>query len=122
MSTVRPSEVDERLQSGDDPFVLDIRPAASYQRAAIDGSYNIPVYGDLQRGNDETLRDRLGEIPQDRDVVVVCKMGVVAKRATRILREDGYDAATLLGGMSGWSGYQNDSIGYKLRSLLWKLR
>ena len=122
MSTVRPAAVDERLESGDDPFVLDIRPTASYQRAAIDGSYNIPVYSDLQRGNDDAFRDQLGEIPQDRDVIVVCKMGVVAKRATRILREEGYEAATLLGGMSGWSGYQNGSISYKLRSLLWTLR
>lgn len=122
MYTVRPAAVDERLQSGDDPFVLDIRPTASYQRAAIDGSYNIPVYSDLQRGNDDAFRDQLGEIPQDRDVVVVCKMGIVAKRATRILREEGYDAATLLGGMSGWSGYQTGSMSYKLRSLLWKLR
>ena len=122
MSTVRPAAVDERLESGDDPFVLDIRPTASYQRAAIDGSYNIPVYSDLQRGNDDAFRDQLGEIPQDRDVVVVCKMGVVAKRATSILREEGYEAATLLGGMSGWSGYQNGSISYKLRSLLWTLR
>jgi len=122
MSTVRPAEVDERLQSGDDPFVLDIRPTASYQRAAIKGSYNLPVYGDLQRGNDEALRDQLGEIPRDRDVIVVCKMGIVAKRATGLLREEGYDAATLLGGMSGWSGYQNGSLSYKLRSLLWKLR
>jgi rhodanese-related sulfurtransferase len=55
-------------------------------------------------------------------VVVVCKMGVVAKRATRILRDEGYDASTLLGGMSGWTGYQNGSLGYKLRSLLWNLR
>ncbi|MEF8777667.1 MAG: hypothetical protein V5A36_02015 [Natronomonas sp.] len=31
----------------------------------------------------------------DRDVVVVCKMGVVAKRATSVLRGEGYDAATL---------------------------
>ena len=122
MSTVRPAEVDERLQSGDDPFLLDIRPTASYQRAAIDGSYNLPVYGDLRGGNDDALRDQLAEIPQDRDVVVVCKMGIVAKRATHILREEGYDAATLLGGMSGWSGYQNGSLSYKLRSLLWKLR
>jgi rhodanese-related sulfurtransferase len=49
-------------------------------------------------------------------------MGVVAKRATAVLIEEGYDAATLAGGMSGWSGYQRGSIGYKLRSLLWRLR
>ena len=122
MSTVRPAEVDERLQSGDDPFLLDIRPTTSDQRAAIDGSYNLPVYGDLRGGNDDALRDQLAEIPQDRDVVVVCKMGIVAKRATALLESAGYDAQTLAGGMSGWTGYQRGSLGYTLRSLWWKLR
>ena len=48
-------------------------------------------------------------------------MGVVAKRATKILDGEGYEAATLLGGMSGWTGYQNGSLVYRLRSLLWRL-
>ena len=122
MRTLRPSTLDDRLQSGETPFVLDIRPENHYQKQAIDGSYNLPVYSDLQRGNDESLLGRLDEIPTDREVVVVCKMGVVAKRATKLLDEEGYSAATLLGGMSGWAGYQKGSIGYKLRSLLWNLR
>lgn len=124
MSSIRPKELDERLgsASGVEPFVLDIRPAAAFESGAIEGSQNIPVYDDLRRGEESALRDGLGELPADRDVVVVCKMGVVAKRATSILRAEGYDAATLLGGMSGWRGYQNDSLSYKLRSLRWRLR
>lgn len=122
MSTVRPADLQKRLNTVDEPFILDIRPTSAYQRTAIDTSYNLPVYSDLQRGDETTLRTQLDEIPHDRDVVVVCKMGIVAKHATRVLREEGYEASTLLGGMSGWSGYQQNSIGYKLRSLLWKLR
>jgi rhodanese-related sulfurtransferase len=49
-------------------------------------------------------------------------MGIVAKGATSVLEEEGYDAATLRGGMSGWRGYQNESLSYKIRSLFWKLR
>lgn len=124
MSSIHPDELDTRLgsPSGDELFLLDIRPTSAYESSAIDGSHNIPVYDDLCRGDASSLRDRLREIPADRDVVVVCKMGVVAKRATSVLRDEGYDAMTLLGGMSGWTGYQNDSLGYKLRSLVWKLR
>ena len=122
MTTLRPSTLDDRLQSGETPFVLDIRPESNYQRDAIDGSYNLPVYSDLQRGNEESLLSRLDEIPTDREVVVVCKMGIVAKQATKLLDEEGYDASTLLGGMNGWSGYQNDTLVYKLRSMFWNLR
>ncbi|PCR90359.1 rhodanese-like domain-containing protein [Natrinema ejinorense] len=122
MTSIRPDELDERLESGDDPFLLDIRPKSAFQSNAIEDSHNVPVYQALRRGDDAALRDRLEEIPADEDVVVICKMGMVAKRATSLLVEEGYDAATLAGGMSGWTGYRNGSLGYKLRSLLWRLR
>lgn len=123
MSTIRPDDLHERLESGaDEPFLLDIRPEPAFGGGAIDGSLNVPVYDDLRSGDDSALRDRLDEVPRGRDVVVVCKMGIVAKRATRVLDEEGYDAVTLRGGMSGWRGYQNGSLSYRVRSLLWKLR
>ena len=123
MSSIRPEELDASLgsESGDEPFVLDIRPAPAFDSGSIDRSHNVPVYGDLRRGDESTLRDRLTHVPPDRTVVVVCKMGVVARRATKILDGEGYEAATLLGGMSGWTGYQNGSLVYRLRSLLWRL-
>lgn len=122
MSKIRPKELDDRLAAGsDDPFVLDIRPSSAFREDAIGDSHNVPVYDELRAGDETPLRDRLDEVPADREVVVVCKMGVVAKRATSLLREEGYEARTLLGGMSGWTGYQNGSLSYKLRSLRWRL-
>lgn len=121
MAGMRPPELEERLAAGDRPFVLDIRPAADYQDGSIEDSHNVPVYDDLRGGNEATFRDHLDEIPQEREVVVVCKMGFVAKRATRVLEDEGYEAATLAGGMSGWNGYLNGTLGYRLRSLVWRL-
>jgi rhodanese-related sulfurtransferase len=63
----------------------------------------------------------MDEIPADREVVVVCKMGIVAKRATAVLTDAGYRATRLAGGMHGWNGYQNETLGYRVRSLLWRL-
>lgn len=120
MSKVRPAVLDERLASEDPPFVLDIRPRPDFQKTAIENSHNVPVYTDLRSGDESALRDRLDEIPTDREVIVVCKLGMVAKRATSVLDEEGYDAGTLLGGISGWNGYRAGSLGYKLRSLRWK--
>ena len=121
MSTIRPAALADRLESNSKPFVLDIRPEASYDTGAIEGSHNVPVYNDLSNGEETSFRGRLDEIPADEDVVVVCKMGIVAKRATKILQEEGYDAATLAGGMHGWNGYQNGSLSYKIRSLWWRV-
>lgn len=121
MAGIRPSELEERLSAGDRPFLLDIRPESDYRDGAIEDSYNVPIYDELRGWNDAALRDRLDELPEDRDVVVVCKMGFVAKRATKVLHDEGYDAATLAGGMSGWRGYLNGSLTYRLRSLVWRL-
>ena len=122
MSRIRPAELDERLGTDDEPFLLDIRPEADFEAGAIEGSRNVPVYDDLRGGDDAALRRRLDEVPADREVVTVCKMGIVAKRATRILDDAGYEASTLSGGMSGWNGYERGSVGYKIRSLWWRLR
>jgi rhodanese-related sulfurtransferase len=121
MTGIRPAELDDRLSAGADLFVLDVRPEADYQADAIDGSHNVPVYDELRDGDAAALRTRLDEVPFDRTVVVVCKLGFVAKRATRALNEEGYDASTLAGGMHGWNGYQNGTLGYRLRSWLWRL-
>jgi rhodanese-related sulfurtransferase len=121
MSKVRPGELDGRLDGLDAPYVLDIRPREAYQANHIDGSHNLPVYDDLRKGNDGELRRRLDEIPRDRPVVTVCKMGVVATRVTDLLADEGYDATTLAGGMSAWRGYRTGSFGYRLRSMLWRL-
>ena len=149
MNGIRPDELDDRLGDGDEnrgdedpadegpggegtddedpgdgdaPFVLDVRPAEEYESGAIDESQNLPVYEDLRAGDGSTLRARLDEVPRDREVVTVCKMGIVAKRATSVLEEEGYDARTLAGGMSGWNGYRTGSLGYRLRSLWWRIR
>jgi len=122
MTRLRPDELAARLQEANPPFVLDIRPSAVVGAEAIEGSYSLPVYTDIQHGNEDALRRQLEAIPTDTEIIVVCKMGIVAKRATRILREEGYDAKTLMGGMSGWLGYQNQTVGYKIRRLLWGLR
>ena len=122
MSRILPDELAERLGTDDEPFLLDIRPESEYDRGAIDGSRNVPVYDDLRAGDEASLRRRLDGIPDDREVVTVCKMGLVAKRATRVLDDAGYEASTLAGGMSGWNGYERGSLGYRLRSLWWRLR
>lgn len=121
MSKIRPPELDDRLSNGVEPYVLDIRPRESYQRGNIDGSQNVPVYDDLRRGDDTVLRQSLADIPDGKTVVTVCKAGIVAKKATALLEEEGYDAATLAGGMRGWNGYRNGSIGYRLSSTLARL-
>lgn len=115
MSQMGPAELDARL-ADDDVFVLDVRPRENYQRRHVEESYNAPVYGDLRSGDAAALDDHLDAIPDDAEVVTVCKAGVVAKKATSRLREQGYDATTLSGGFRGWRHYEDDTLVYRIAS------
>ncbi|NHN49292.1 rhodanese-like domain-containing protein [Halostella sp. JP-L12] len=120
MGKIGPSQLDDR-HSDRDLFVLDIRPETDYQQGHIEGSFNAPVYDDLQRGDTDALEAYLDEIPTDKDVVTVCKAGIVAQKATTYLRDQGYDATTLTGGYTGWRHYDQGTFVYRGLSLLRQL-
>lgn len=115
MSRILPEELDERR---DELFVLDVRPERGYERRHVEGSHNVPVYDDLQGGDEDAYRRVAEAVPDDAEVVTVCKVGVVAKRATRHLREEGHEARTLAGGMRAWRGYRDGTLLYRLRTAL----
>ncbi len=49
------------------------------------------------------LRDRLGELPTDRQLLVVCHSGGRSARMTELLLGAGYDAVNVIGGMTAWA-------------------
>lgn len=75
------------------PFVLDVRTGAEFAAGSIPGAVNIPV---------DELRERLGELPQDRQVVTYCQVGQRGYLATRILMQAAYSAANLSGGYASY--------------------
>ncbi len=49
------------------------------------------------------MADRLGEVPRDRDLLVVCAGGVRSLRCAQFLRQVGYERViSLRGGTAGW--------------------
>ncbi|WP_135302004.1 rhodanese-like domain-containing protein [Haloarcula amylovorans] len=117
MSQIGPSGLDDRLSS-DDVFVLDLRPAVDYRTDHITGSYNVPVYEDLRQGDTDSLDEHVAEIPDEQEVVTVCKAGIVARKATDHLNDRGYEATTLTGGFTGWRHYRERTILYRVAALL----
>lgn len=72
-----------------DMFLLDVRTPAEVEKGTLPGATNIPV---------DVLRERVGELPKDKPIAVMCQVGMRGHIATRILRELGYDAMNLKGG------------------------
>src|SRR5918994_752021 len=81
--------------------VLDIRKAEDRAEWAIPGSMHIDAYEALKAGDPDALAD--AAIPIDAPVVTVCGAGKVSITAMEQLRDRGYDAHSLTGGMKAWS-------------------
>ena len=71
-------------------FLLDVREPFELAVETAPGAVNIPM---------GQLRSRLGELPRDREIRVICRSGGRAYYATRVLLQNGFKASTLAGGM-----------------------
>jgi rhodanese-related sulfurtransferase len=77
-------------ESADDGFLLDVRSPSELVLEKVPGALNIPL---------PQLRARLGELPKDREIKVICRSAQRAHYATRILIQHGFTASFLAGGM-----------------------
>ncbi|HTY20452.1 MAG TPA: FAD-dependent oxidoreductase [Geobacteraceae bacterium] len=71
-------------------FLLDVRTPAEYAAGTIEGAVNIPL---------EQLRERITEIPENKQVILFCRAGLTAYNSARILEGNGItDYLNLSGG------------------------
>ena len=78
---------------GTDATIIDVREPDEFAEARVDGATNVPL---------GSLPSRLGELPRDRTVHVMCLSGGRSARATAFLRAEGFDAVDVEGGISRW--------------------
>ncbi|MCE9677729.1 FAD-dependent oxidoreductase [Shewanella sp. AS1] len=72
-------------------ILLDVRnPGELAKMGAIEGALNIPV---------DQLRDRLSELPKDKEILVFCYVGLRGHVAYRMLVNAGFKAKNLTGGL-----------------------
>jgi len=71
-------------------FLLDVREPTELAVENVPEALNIPI---------GQLRARLGELPRDSEIDVICRSGQRAYVATRILLQSGFKARTISGGM-----------------------
>jgi len=99
--TLEVDDLRELLERGDDVTVLDVRPAEERAEWFIPGSVHRDAYQALRAGDPSALADvaLAGNAP----VVAVCAMGRTSVIAAALLRQRGYRAYSLGGGMKAWS-------------------
>jgi hydroxyacylglutathione hydrolase len=83
----------ERLAGGT-PLAVDVRTPAERQQKRVAGSVGIPL---------NHLRERLGELPADRPLIVYCAGGYRSSIAASLLQQQGLTRVSeIAGGMTAW--------------------
>jgi NADPH-dependent 2,4-dienoyl-CoA reductase/sulfur reductase-like enzyme/peroxiredoxin family protein/TusA-related sulfurtransferase/rhodanese-related sulfurtransferase len=91
-------ETEKRLKEG--AFLLDVRTLDEFKLGSIEGSTLIPH---------TEIRSRINEIPKDRDVIIMCAIGLRGHITYRILAQNGYTKIyNLTGGYKTLKGIMED--------------
>jgi adenylyltransferase/sulfurtransferase len=86
-------ELRRRITAREPLLILDVREPHEHALEAIDGSRLVPL---------GQLGSRLDELPRDRPIVAHCAVGQRSLKAAKMLRDKGFQAVSLKGGMTAW--------------------
>ncbi len=81
------------LAVGDD-LLLDVREHDEWRAGHAPQAVHVPL-GELLA--------RLDELPRDRPIAIVCRVGSRSGQATEYLAADGWQVRNVAGGMSAWA-------------------
>jgi rhodanese-related sulfurtransferase len=89
-------ELARRLEEGDELVVLDVRPTEEHAAGHLPGAVSIPL---------AELRERLRELPGDREIVAYCRgpFCAFAHEAIAVLTDAGLTARRLEDGLPEWA-------------------
>ena len=93
--TISVKELKDRLDKGDDIFLLDVREPHEYSLAKIEGSVLIPL---------GTLPQSLDQLDPNNEIVAYCHRGMRSADAVGFLLQQGFsNVKNLVGGIEAWS-------------------
>jgi len=91
---ISPVAVKEKLDNDEDFVFLDVRTQKEYDEVYIDGATLIPLGG---------LKERMGELPKDKEIIAFCKISLRGYEACKILESAGFkDTKFMDGGVVTW--------------------
>lgn len=85
----------------EDLVVLDVREDDEWRAGHIGGALHVPL---------SQVRHRMGDLPVDQQLLVVCRVGARSSKATALLSAQGCDAVNLAGGMLAWEQAQRPMV------------
>jgi len=98
---IGPEELNDKMKSGEDFLLLDVRTPQENTAQAIEGSYLLPL---------QELGYRINELPKNKEIVVYCRVGNRSAYACSYLSRLGYKVKNLEGGILLWNMAGNASL------------
>jgi NADPH-dependent 2,4-dienoyl-CoA reductase/sulfur reductase-like enzyme/rhodanese-related sulfurtransferase len=86
------NDVADKVAAG--AFLIDVRTSGEIRQGMVDGAHHISV---------DDIRENLDKIPKDKEIISYCQVGLRSYIATRILRQQGYNAKNISGGYKLYS-------------------
>ena len=98
---IQAEELKQRLDAGDNLFLLDVREEDEFEISNI-GGHLIPL---------AELSARVQELDASREIIALCKMGTRSAKAVQLLNKAGFThVRSLTGGIHAWSDRVDPSI------------
>jgi rhodanese-related sulfurtransferase len=88
-----PAQVQAALAGDQRLVLLDVREQYEWNQVHIADAQHIPM---------NRVPDQLVDFPKDRPIIVFCAHGVRSFGVAHFLREQGYDAYNMTGGITQW--------------------
>jgi len=91
LETVSAAEAIE-LSTGES-WLVDVREPDEWEAGHAEGAYSLPM---------SQLAERMGELPQEATLLVICHSGGRSARVAATLADAGYHAINVAGGTMAW--------------------
>jgi len=92
----------EKLSSKNPPIILDVRTKSEWKSNRINWSINIPL---------NQIKERISEIPKDKELVVQCDSGYRSSIALSLLEMNNLsNISDLVGGISAWKAAKLQTV------------
>lgn len=102
MKLISPKDLKARIDAGEPIHVIDVREDWELEVGKLDFAQHIPM---------DEIVDREDEIPKDRPVVFLCKVGNRSARVVDYFTSQGYDnLLNLDGGILRWAAEIDPSL------------
>ena len=103
MPEITATELKQRIDSGEDIQIIDVREPHEVAIAKIPNTTHIPL---------GQILNRMAEIDPNRETVVHCKMGGRSAKAIEALKRSGFSGnlINLKGGITAWSNEVDPSV------------